>query len=67
MLTLEDESARALSNAFSNSSSTLLLAIALHRKTAPASCNGNRGGSFTLWVLFQTLNAYQLAFSFLKF
>ena len=41
--------------------------IALHRETAPASCYGNRGGSFTLWVLFQALNTYQLAFSFLKF
>ena len=38
--------------------------MALHRKTAPASCYGNQGGSFTLWVLFQALNAYQLAFSF---
>ena len=35
-----------------------------HTKTAPASCCGNRGGSFALWVLFQALNAYQLAFSF---
>ena len=33
-------------------------------KTAPASSFGNRSGSFTLWVLFQALNAYQLAFSF---
>lgn len=41
--------------------------IALHRKTTPASYYGNRGGSFTLWVLFQALNTYQLAFSFLKF
>jgi len=41
--------------------------MALHRKTAPASYYGNRGGSFTLWVLFQALNTYQLAFSFLKF
>lgn len=33
-------------------------------KTAPASYYGNRGGSFCLLVFFQTLNAYQLTFSF---
>lgn len=45
----------------------LRLQGAVIHKTPPASCNGNRGGSFTLWVLFQALNTYQLAFSFLKF
>jgi len=38
--------------------------IALHRKTAPASCYGNRGSSFRLLMLFQALNTDQLAFSF---
>lgn len=33
-------------------------------KTAPASYYGNRGGSFCLLVFFQTLNTYQLTFSF---
>ena len=36
-------------------------------KNRPGFHCGNRGGSFCLLVFFQTLNAYQLAFSFLKF
>lgn len=31
------------------------LPSSLHTKTAPASCCGNRGGSFALFVLFQAL------------
>ena len=34
------------------------LPSSLHTKTAPASCCGNRGGSFALWVLFQALNTF---------
>jgi hypothetical protein len=33
-------------------------------KNRPGFHCGNRGGSFCLLVFFQTLNAYQLAFSF---
>ena len=34
------------------------LPSSLHTKTAPASCCGNRGGSFALWVLFQAFNTF---------
>lgn len=33
-------------------------------KSRPGFHCGNRGGSFCLLVFFQTLNAYQMAFSF---
>ena len=39
-------------------SEELPLPSSLHTKTAPASCCGNRGGSFALWVLFQALNTF---------
>ena len=62
---------------FQRYASALLLSTALRKfikatknafffcaKTAPASCYGNRGGSFALWVIFQVLNFYRLTLRF---